>query len=199
MDTNIHILTSKKYKGPRCQSFDPMCSHASASTGESSRGWWTWPNPRDVPEDWGSYTRLDRDKQGSCIFRRNPYTKHGWSRLNGRPQVWCYWLLPRSSVKPDLKGFLFCFSFTDIELVCRKKPAHKSWIHFVYNLNICIHLCYPHHNQRDQYSQHLPKFLYVPLMLLMVVHVCVHMCEEHLPWDLLCEQTFKCTIPYYQP
>lgn len=135
MDTNIHILTSKKYKGPRCQSFDPMCSHASASTGESSRGWWTWPNPRDVPEDWGSYTRLDRDKQGSCIFRRNPYTKHGWSRLNGRPQVWCYWLLPRSSVKPDLKGFLFCFSFTDIELVCRKKPAHKSWIHFVYNLN----------------------------------------------------------------
>lgn len=135
----------------------------------------------------------------SCSFRRNPYTKHGWSRLNGRPQVWCCWLLPRTSVKPDLEGFLFCFSFTDIELVCRKKPTHKSWIHFVYNLNICIHSCYPHHNQRDQYSQHLPKFLYVPLMLLMVVHVCVHMCEEHLPWDLLFEQTFKCTIPYCQP
>lgn len=55
-----------------------------------------------------------------------------------------------------------------------QKKLHINYVYNlyttnVYNLNICIHLCYPHHNQSNQYSHHLQKFPYVPLFLLMGV------------------------------
>lgn len=62
-DKYIHILTSEKYKLPRCQSVDPMCTHVSASMGKQEfQGLMESTEPRDVLEGWGSHSRLDRDK-----------------------------------------------------------------------------------------------------------------------------------------